>query len=116
MLDSTAMSDANDGHLWSRSDRLCLSAAGRTAESAYRSTIVASRTTGGRASYDAARAEWAEPLTLQPDDGIYLGALEAGPRRFAEVVDALDDCGKTADDAKKSLRRLMRAGLVEIVR
>ncbi len=106
--------DEHTRSLWSRSDKLSLSESGREAEAAYRSTIVASREESGRASFDAARAEWAASLSLQPDDGVYLGELVAGPVAFSVVVAALDTCGKSREDATGAFTRLIRAGLVVV--
>lgn len=104
----------DERRLWSRSDKLSLSPEGRDAEEAYRAAIVASREASGRASFDAARAEWAEARSLQPDDGVYLGELVSGPLGFSAVVTALDTCGKSRQDATKAFNRLIKAGHVVV--
>ncbi len=105
-------SDPPQKRRWPRSQRFTLSAAGREAESAYRTTIVASRAEEGRGSFDTARAEWAKALGIEPDDGVYLCEISAGPVRLENVVEALDSCGKTRQDAVAALGRLFDAGLV----
>ncbi len=97
---------------WARTDRFALSAEGEGAEVAYRQAIVASREEAGRSSYDAARAEWARTLSLQPDDGVYLGELRGGPSKLSEVIEALDTCGKTKKEALEAFGRLVDGGLV----
>ena len=108
--------DENERSPWTRSDELRLTAAGVDAEAAYRSTIVAARESAGRASFDAAREQWAAERSLEPEDGVYLGELSAGPLGFSAVVAALETSGKTRADAKSALARLIRDGYVEIVR
>ena len=92
--------------------RFRLEALGRSAEASYRSQIVASRTLPGRESYDAARAAWAAALSLQPDDGMYLGELRPGPTTLAAIIEALAQCGKSRADAVTAMGRLVDAGFV----
>lgn len=97
-----------------RTDRFSLSQTGVEAEAAYRAAVVASRDEAGRSSYDAARAEWARQLGIEPDDGVYLGELRGEPRKLSDVVEALDTCGKSREDATAALHRLVEAGLVVV--
>ena len=53
------MTTAPEPRRWPRTQKFALSAEGGEAEAEYRSCIVASREEAGRASYDAARSEWA---------------------------------------------------------
>ncbi len=99
---------------WARSDRFSLSMAGAQAETAYRDAVVASRAEAGRSSYDAARDEWAHAFSLEPDDGVYLGELRGRPSTLSDVVDALDLCGKSRQEALEALARLVDAGLVVV--
>jgi hypothetical protein len=97
---------------WSRSQHFSLSPTGIVAQAAYVSTIVTSRTQGGRASFDAARGSWAETFHVQPDDGLYLGELQNGSVRLKQIVEALETSGKTHTDALAALERLVDAGFV----
>jgi hypothetical protein len=85
---------------------------GRVAEASYRSLIVAARAQPGRPAFDAARSVWALSLSLQPDDGVYLGELRAGTINLVQITEALLVCGKTKADALTALGRLVDAGLV----
>jgi hypothetical protein len=98
---------------WPRSQRFSLSETGTSAASSYLSTIIASRTAEGRASYDAARASWATEFRIQPDDGLYLAEIRTGPVTLGQLVDALETCGKTRKDAIAAVERLVDAGLVD---
>ena len=89
-----------------------LTSAGRAAEASYRSQIVTSRVRAGRASFDEARAAWATPLGLQPDDGAYLGELRGGALNLGKITAALAVCGKKRIDTIAALERLLDAGLV----
>ncbi|MBI2891970.1 MAG: hypothetical protein HYY06_00345 [Deltaproteobacteria bacterium] len=97
---------------WPRSQQFKLSERGTAAESSYRSTIIASRTEEGRASYDSARLAWAESFHLQPDDGLYLGEVREGPIRMEQIVDALLTSGKSRKDAVSALERLFDEGMI----
>lgn len=92
-----------------------LSAKGAEAEESYRMGVVASRAVDGRASFDAARAAWAAPLGIEPEDGVYLCEIRQGPIRLEQIVQALEACDKTRQDTVAALERLFDAGLVEIV-
>ena len=104
--------DTSPRRRWPRSQRFELTAEGVGAEQRYRSEVVASRSEGGRASFDAARAGWAEPLGVQPGDGLYLGILRDGPIDLQSIADAVEDCGESRKEAKAALERLFDAGLV----
>lgn len=99
---------------WARTDRFALSETGKEAEAAYREAVVASRDEAGRSSYDAARAEWARSFSLQPDDGVYLGELRGGAVKMSDIVDELESCGKSRQDALDAFHRLVDAGLVVV--
>jgi hypothetical protein len=55
---------------WPRAHKFALSERGRAVEAEYRTDIVASRDSPGRASFDAARQAWAAKHGIQPDDGL----------------------------------------------
>ncbi len=97
---------------WPRSQQFKLSEKGSAAEASYRSTIVASRTHEGRASYDAARLAWAVSFHLQPDDGLYLGEVREGAVRMEQIIEALQTCGKNRKDAVSALERLFDEGMI----
>jgi hypothetical protein len=100
---------------WSRSQRFQLSAAGREAGHTYKEVIVASRAEAGRKSFDAARAEWAARLLLEPTDGLYLSELLKEPRSIPELTEALDGCGPQRADVKVAVERLVKAHILELV-
>ena len=100
---------------WSRSQRFRLTPAGRDAGHSYRQDIVASRVEGGRASFDAARAEWAARLALEPTDGLYLGELLEAPRTITEIAAALDGCGPHRSDVRPAIERLVHVRMMELV-
>jgi hypothetical protein len=97
---------------WPRAQRFALSDRGIEAEAAYRQQIVASRTESGRASFDTARAAWAQTHALQVDDGLYLAEVAAGPVNLSQIVVSLESCGKTRLDALAALERLADAGMI----
>lgn len=100
---------------WSRTDRFVLSDRGKIAEESYRSQVTASRSEGGRASFDAARSTWAEPLDVHPGDGAYLGVVREGPVSLQQLAVALEDSGESRKEATEALERLCDAGLVVTV-
>lgn len=97
---------------WPRSQRFSLSEKGTEAAAAYMATIVASRSESGRASYDAARTQWAQAYGIQPDDGLYLAEVRSGPIRLEHILAALESTGETRKDALAALERLLDAGLL----
>ena len=100
---------------WSRSQRFRLTPAGREAGRAYRQDIVASRAEAGRKSFDAARAEWAARLALEPTDGLYLGELLEAPRTIPEIAASLDGCGPQRSDVRAAIERLVHVRMMELV-
>ena len=100
---------------WSRSQRFRLTPAGREAGRAYRQDIVASRAEAGRKSFDAARAEWATRLALEPTDGLYLGELLEAPRTIPEIAASLDGCGPQRSDVRAAVERLVQLRMMELV-
>ncbi len=97
---------------WPRSRKFVLSPRGCEVEQDYREKIVASRAAEGRSSFDSARAAWASAHNLQPDDGLYLAEVKAGPVSLAQIVASLETCGKTRQDAIAALERLDDNGLL----
>src|SRR5579864_1538285 len=95
---------------WPRSQKFALSQRGADAETQYRETIQASRGESGRASFDAARLAWAQPLKIEPGDGLFLGELKGGPRTLEELTRALEDVGSTKREIKAGIERLINAG------
>jgi hypothetical protein len=77
--------------------------------------IVASRAEAGRGSFDAARAEWAAQLALEPSDGIYLGELLDAPRTIPELAELLDGCGPQRAEVRDVVERLVNVRMVELV-
>ena len=100
---------------WSRSQRFRLTPAGREAGRAYRQDIVASRVEAGRKSFDAARAEWAARLALEPTDGLYLGELLEAPRTIPEIAASLDGCGPQRSDVPAAIERLVQLRMMDLV-
>jgi len=97
---------------WPRSRKFMLSSRGREVEQDYREKIVASRSAEGRVSFDSARAAWASAHNLQPDDGLYLAEVKAGPISLVQIISALETCGKTRTEAIAALERLDDNGLL----
>ena len=100
---------------WPKGQRFQLSAAGREAGAQYRATITASRVEGGRASYDAANAEWAARLKVEAADHLYFGELQKAPRTIDEMVASLEGCGPVRADVKTAIDRLVKLQLLEPV-
>jgi hypothetical protein len=105
--------DAPPPRRWPSSERFVLSARGATVEARYRAGIVTARSTGGRASFDAARSAWCESYSLQPDDGAYLGELRRGAVSLSRIQAELAQCGQTRARAVEAMTRLLERGLVE---
>jgi len=97
---------------WARFQRFELTEPGLAAEAAYRATIVESRARSGRASFDEAREGWKQQFGVLADDAMFLGEIAAGARTSADLVTALEVCGKTRSDVLAALERLAEAGLV----
>jgi hypothetical protein len=100
------------GKRWPRGQKFAMSERGSSAESAYRDAGQTARAQG-RAALDAAQRAWAEPLQVDPIDGVVLGELRGGKRSIAEIARTLEDCGMTAAEVKTAIDRLTDAGLVE---
>jgi hypothetical protein len=105
--------DSDRGARWPRSQKFSLSDQWTRAEQDYREVITAARADAGRASFDAARKQWAGALRVEPDDGMYLGELRSGPRTLDELWRALETCGQSRTDLKAAIRRLTSVGLVD---
>ncbi len=100
---------------WARGQKFTLSAAGRTAEEAYRAAVLEARG-AGRSALEAALAAWAAPHPpVQPGDGVLLGELKAKPPGLTELARALEGAGIEAAEVRAALGRLVAAGLVELV-
>ena len=100
------------GKRWPRGQKFALSAAGATAEVAYREAIAAARAQG-RTALEAAQRGWAEPLRVDAGDGVVLGELRSGKKSIADLARALEDCGVTQAEVKTAVDRLTDAALVE---
>ena len=75
--------------------------------------ILESRELEGRSSFDAARLAWAQGLSLESADGLYLGELQSGARTLEELVRALEPCGTTRQEIRAAIDRLTAAGMVD---
>jgi len=100
------------GRRWPRGQRFQLTPTGLAAEVAHSEAIREARALG-RSALEVAQRRWAEPLGLQPCDGVVLGELKPGRRSLADVSDALENCGSSRADVKDSVDRLVERGLVE---
>jgi len=101
-----------DGRRWPRGQRFQLTPAGADAESAH-GTAVREARAQGRAALEQAQRRWAEPLGVEPGDGVVLSQLRPGKRSLADLAEALADCGATKADVKASVDRLVDRALVE---
>jgi hypothetical protein len=100
------------GKRWPRGQKFSLSPAGVSAEAAYREVVVTARAQG-RGTLEAAERAWAEPLHLQPGDGVVLGELRGGKKSIADIARGLEDCGTTPTEVKSAIDRLSEGALVE---
>jgi len=100
------------GRRWPRGQRFQLTPAGLEAESTHADAVRAARALG-RDALDVAQRRWADPLGLQPCDGVVLGELKPGRRSLADVAAGLETCGSTRAEVKESVDRLVEKGLVE---
>jgi len=100
------------GKRWPRGQKFVLSSAGTQAEIACREAVQAARALG-RAALTAAQQAWAQPLRVEPSDGVVLGELRAGRKSIAEIARGLEDCGTSLAEVKAAMDRLSDAGLVE---
>lgn len=102
------------GKRWPRGQKFALSERGLAAELGYREAVQTARAQG-RSALDAAQRAWAEPLRVDPLDGVVLGELRVGKRSIADVARALEDCGTNATEVKTAIDRLTDTGLVDPV-
>ncbi len=99
---------------WARSQRFRLTSRGLDAERDWRARLAGAQG-GGRAGFDAAAADWAKGLGLEPDDGSCLGELSTQTLRLEELSKALADTGVSRERVKQVLERLFEKGLLEPV-
>jgi hypothetical protein len=104
--------DASKGLRWPRGQRFALSASGTEAEASWRAAAQDARAQG-RSALDVAHQRWADPLGLDPSDGLVLSELRPGKRSIAELVRTLEVCGTSQDQVRASVRRLVTRGLVD---
>ncbi|MBI3185674.1 MAG: hypothetical protein HYZ28_26340 [Myxococcales bacterium] len=104
------------GRRWPRGQKFRLSTSGLEAVAQYQEALRACREVGGRAAFDQATGAWAASVGVQPGDGAYLEELRVSDRSMVELVELLEDCGATTDEAKAALLRLLSAKLTEPVR
>ena len=52
---------------------------------------------------------------IQPGDGAYLSELRGATRSLSELLESLEDCGTTPNEAKAAMHRLLGAKLTEPV-
>lgn len=97
---------------WPRGQRFVPTAAGVAAEAAYRAAILRTRGEAGRASFDAARTDWASQIGLVAEDSVILGEICAGAKSIADLCTILESYGSHRDVAVSSVNRLYDAGLV----
>jgi hypothetical protein len=104
--------DAAKGPRWPRGQRFALSSTGAEAEASWRTAAQEARSLG-RSALDGANRRWADPLGLDPSDGLVLSELRPGKRSIAELVRTLEICGASQDQVRASVGRLVSRGLVE---
>ncbi|MHB1845453.1 MAG: hypothetical protein ACYCWW_11535, partial [Deltaproteobacteria bacterium] len=89
---------------WPPRQRFSLSELGRTACEAHRALVDAGRAAvDGRDGLDRREREWAEPMGIEPRDGLYLSELLEGPKTAAQLAEALADCGATRPEAQAAV-------------
>ncbi len=99
------------GKRWPRGQKFELSPTGVAAESGYREAVHAARAQG-RGALESAQRTWAEPLGVQPSDGVVLGELRSGKKSLADITRALEDCGTTPLEVKGAVDRLSEVKLI----
>ncbi|HYS80446.1 MAG TPA: hypothetical protein VEM76_07025 [Anaeromyxobacteraceae bacterium] len=102
------------GKRWPRGQKFVMSERGLAADTSYREAVQTARAQG-RSALDAAQRSWAEPLRVDPVDGVVLGELRGGRKSIADLARALEDCGTSAVEVKAAVDRLTEAGLVDPV-
>ncbi|BDG10565.1 hypothetical protein [Anaeromyxobacter paludicola] len=100
------------GKRWPRGQRFSLTPAGRAAAEAYDDAVRHARAQG-RDTLEAAQRAWAEPLALQPADGVVLAELRPGRKGVQELARGLEDCGVALAEVRSAVDRLTDAGLAE---
>ncbi len=99
---------------WPPRQRFALTATGLEARTRREGAIAAARAAeGGRDALERAERDWATPLGVEPQDGVYLDELAPGPKTAAQLADGLADCGVTRPEAQMAVDRLFKAGLLQ---
>lgn len=99
---------------WPRGQRFHLSARGAEVEATHRSAVQEVRALG-RDALDLAQRRWAEPLGLEPCDGVVLSELRPGKLSLSELSKGLEVCGTTPTQVRDAIDRLAARGMVEPV-
>ncbi len=102
------------GKRWPRGQKFELSPTGVLAEASYRAAVQLARAQG-RNALEVEERRWAEPLGVQPHDGVVLGELRGGRKSLSDLTRGLEDCGSSAADVKAAIDRLAEAQLVAAV-
>ena len=76
---------------------------------------MASRSTEGRSSYEAAATAWSSTYGVKNSDGPCLCELAKGQRTKRELSDELATSGTTPDEVADSLERLIKAELIDVI-
>jgi hypothetical protein len=105
---------SNGAKRWPRGQKFTLSAMGGDAEEAYRSTVLASRSSG-RAALDAALTAWAAPRGVVAADGVILTELSGKRLGIGDLCERLEAAGFMPEEVRAGLGRLVEAGVVEPV-
>ncbi|HSB19107.1 MAG TPA: hypothetical protein VLD85_03760 [Anaeromyxobacteraceae bacterium] len=100
------------GKRWPRGQRFQLTPAGVDSEAAHASAVRDARAQG-RTALESAQRRWAEPLGLDPADGVVLAELKVGRRSLADICTALESCGLDKAQVKVSVDRLVEKQLAE---
>jgi hypothetical protein len=66
-----------------------------------------------RTALDRAKQEWAAALSLRPGDGILLEEMAAGKTSLADLHETLEALGTSLREARGTLDRLVKGGLIE---
>lgn len=101
------------GKRWPRGQKFQLSPRGAEAENSYRTAIAAARGMAGRAALESQQRAWAEPLGIDPTDGLVLTELSQGQRSLSDLARNLETCGVGTAEVKASVDRLVGAGIAE---
>jgi len=102
------------GKRWPRGQRFLLSARGAEVEAAYRTAVQDVRAQG-REALELAERRWADPLGLEPCDGVVLSELRPAKRSLPDLFRALEECGIPAPKVREAIERLVTRGMVEPV-